>query len=60
MEFGSAVLGSHSEDHWKYGKTKHKNGSKFGPSLKINILMQIIREFDSKSIEVSHVQIGIV
>jgi len=37
MEFGSAVLGSRSESHLKYGKTEHENGSKFGPSFKRNI-----------------------
>jgi len=29
MEFRSAVLGSHSENHWKYGKIEHGNGIKF-------------------------------
>jgi len=29
MEFGSAVLGSHYESHWKYGKNEHENGLKF-------------------------------
>jgi len=25
MEFRSAVLGSHSESHWNYGKNEHEN-----------------------------------
>jgi len=37
MEFRSAVLGSHSENHWKYGKIDHEKGLQFGPSLKINV-----------------------
>jgi len=37
MEFRSAVLGSHFENHWKYGKIDHEKGLKFGPSLKINV-----------------------
>jgi len=32
MEFKSAVLGAHSENHWKYGKILHENGLKLGPS----------------------------
>jgi len=32
MEFRSAVLGAHSENHWKYGKILHENGLKLGPS----------------------------
>jgi len=39
MESISAVLGSHSETHWKYGKIEHENGLKFGPSFRSNILM---------------------
>jgi len=37
MEFRSAVLGSHSESHWNYGKIEHENGLKFRPSFKGNI-----------------------
>jgi len=33
MESGSAVLGSHSEIHWNYGKIKHEKGLKFGSSF---------------------------
>jgi len=32
MEFRSAGLGPHSENHWKYGKMEHEKGLKFGPS----------------------------
>jgi len=28
MDSGRAVLGSHSESHWKYGKIEHENGLK--------------------------------
>jgi len=28
MESRSAVLGSHSESHWNYGKIEHENGIK--------------------------------
>jgi len=37
MESRSAVLGSHSESDWKYGKIEHENGLKFLPSLKKGI-----------------------
>jgi len=37
MESRSAVLSSHCETHWKYGKIKHEKGSKFRPSSKRNI-----------------------
>jgi len=37
MESRSADFGSHTETHWKYEKMEHKNGLKFGPSLKGNI-----------------------
>jgi len=37
MESRSAVLGTHSETHWKYGKIEHENGLKFEPSLKRRI-----------------------
>jgi len=59
MESRRAVLGSHSETHWKYGKIEHKNGLSFGPSFRSNILMLNIREFLHKLIEVSHFKIGI-
>jgi len=59
MESRSAVLGSQSETHWNYGKIGHENGLKFGPSLKRSILMKIIRKFNHKFIDVSHVKIGI-
>jgi len=39
MEFRSAVLGSHSESPWIFGKIEHENGLKFGLSSYINILM---------------------
>jgi len=39
MESGTAVLGSHSETHWKYRKIEHKNGLKFEISFRSNILM---------------------
>jgi len=32
MEFRRSVLGSHSENHWKYGKIEHGKELKFGPS----------------------------
>jgi len=32
MEFGSAVLGAHTESPWICGKIEHENGLKFGPS----------------------------
>jgi len=59
MESRIAVLGSHSETHWKYGKIEHENGLKFGPSLRSNILMYNIREFTPKPIEVYHFKIGL-
>jgi len=34
MESISAVLGPHTETHWKYEKIEHENGLKFRPSLK--------------------------
>jgi len=55
MKIISAVLGSDTESPWKSGKIQHENESKFGPSYKVNILMQNIREFNHKLIEVSHV-----
>jgi len=32
MEFGSAVLGAHTESRWIFGKIEHENGLKLGPS----------------------------
>jgi len=29
MESRSAILGSHSENHWNYGKIEHENGLNF-------------------------------
>jgi len=59
MKFGSAVLGSDFKGHYIYGKMEHENGFKILPPTKRIILMQIIREFLHKLIEVSHIQIGI-
>jgi len=39
MKIRSAVLGSDTESPWKPGKIQHENGSKFGPSSKVNVLM---------------------
>jgi len=55
MNFRSSVLGFRFDTHWNYRKIEHENGLKVGPQFQRYILMQIIREFNHKLIEVSHI-----
>jgi len=39
MEFLSAVLGTDSKNHWKFGEMEHENGLKIEPSFLRKIVM---------------------
>jgi len=39
MDFWIAVLGTDSENNWKFGKMEHENGLKTGQSFLRKILM---------------------